>query len=277
MNNSFLPKFSVLLSLYNGESIEYFSLAMDSLLHQSLPADEIVLVIDGPIRRALEESVTYWSKILPISVVRLKNNVGLSQALNCGLKKCTYDLVARMDTDDICFPDRFSVQVAYMATNINIDICGSFCSVISELGAEYDQFKVPTGHEDILRLVWSCPMIHPSVIFRKNRIQSIGGYSTTISVRQDDYELWIRAAIHGLYFANIPLNLIYYRLSTTEHTKNTLGVSWNRLKIGLSAVGRFDRRIYSYLALCFPIFRALMPNKLMKLLKPLVRRLNPRN
>lgn len=277
MNNPLLPKFSVLLSLYNGESVEYFSMSMDSLFHQTLPADEIILVIDGPIRKELEDVLTLWSSKLPIIVVRLEKNLGLSNALNKGLEYCTYDLVARMDTDDICTPNRFTVQVAYMAANRNVDICGSFCSVISELGEEYDQFKVPTYHNDIVRLVWSCPMIHPSVIFRKNRIQAIGGYSTTIPLRQDDYELWIRAAINGLYFANIPKNLIYYRLSTTAYTKNTLSVSWNRLKIGLPAVGRFDCRIYSYLALCFPIFRALMPNKVMKFLKPLIRWLDPRN
>ena len=62
----------------------------------------------------------------------LKENQGLGKALNEGLRHCSYELVARMDTDDICYPTRFEEEVKYMGENPDTDICGSWISEFSE-------------------------------------------------------------------------------------------------------------------------------------------------
>ncbi|WP_241297920.1 glycosyltransferase, partial [Enterobacter asburiae] len=117
--------FSVLMSLYDKEKPSYLEECFDSLANQTVKADEIVLVYDGPINEALCTVVDRWSMSLPIKIVALKKNVGLGQALNEGMKHCTYDYVMRMDTDDICQPTRFELQSVFMELNPDIDISGS--------------------------------------------------------------------------------------------------------------------------------------------------------
>ncbi|WP_434566503.1 glycosyltransferase [Vibrio chagasii] len=275
MNDS-RKEFSVLLSLYDGEAPNYLDLCLRSIFDQTLAPKEVVLVIDGPIRQELKSILSYWSDFIPILEVAIDNNVGLAKALNLGLLKCNYDLVIRMDTDDICKKDRFEKQVDFLQKNTNIDICGSDCDVISQEGNVYDELIVPKEHSSIKRLIWCCPIVHPTVIFRKSSILRIGGYSETTPRRQDDYELWIRAASRGLIFSNLPEKLIYYRLAKNLKTKNTFSVAWNRAKIGFVAVKQNDPRLFSYLALCFPMLRAIIPNSLFSALLPWIHKIDPR-
>ncbi|ELK0490891.1 glycosyltransferase, partial [Escherichia coli] len=103
--------FSVLMSLYIKEKPEYLHECLKSLYEQTKQADEIVLVYDGPITNELDKVVNYWLNSLPIKIIKLSKNVGLGQALNKGLAQCENDYVARMDTDDICHPKRFEIQI----------------------------------------------------------------------------------------------------------------------------------------------------------------------
>ncbi len=107
-------KFSVLMSLYVKENPLYLRECFESLQQQTLPADEIVLVFDGPVSEGLEAIVQQFEMRLPIKTVKLAQNRGLGKALNEGLLHCSYDWVFRMDTDDICVPTRFEKQVAYI-------------------------------------------------------------------------------------------------------------------------------------------------------------------
>ncbi|HAS0760575.1 TPA: glycosyltransferase, partial [Enterobacter hormaechei subsp. xiangfangensis] len=106
-----MTSFSVLMSIYSREKVEYLRCCLDSLAKQTLPANEIVIVIDGPIPNVLNEEIELWSKQLPIKTIKIKDNVGLGSALNIGLEYCSNELVARMDTDDICVQNRFSLQL----------------------------------------------------------------------------------------------------------------------------------------------------------------------
>ncbi|EMK5833536.1 glycosyltransferase, partial [Citrobacter sedlakii] len=127
--------FSVLMSLYIREKAENLHHCLQSLYNQTLHADEIVLVYDGPISEDLENVVNHWMTYLPINIVKLKENVGLGQALNCGLAQCKHDIVARMDTDDICHSDRFMKQIDFLSNNKDVAILGSY---IEEFDASPD-------------------------------------------------------------------------------------------------------------------------------------------
>ncbi|MEZ9145876.1 glycosyltransferase [Vibrio sp. 10N.286.52.C3] len=269
-------QFSVLLSLYDGEDPHYLDLCLRSIFEQTLAPEEVIIVIDGPIRQELKSILSYWIDFIPIFEVAIDKNVGLAKALNIGLRECKYELVVRMDTDDICKTNRFEKQVHFLQNNTDIDICGSDCDVISQAGDVYDELIVPKEHSSIKRLIWCCPIVHPTVIFRKSSIIRVGGYSESIPRRQDDYELWIRAASRGLTFANLPEKLIYYRLDKNLKTKNTFSVAWNRAKIGFAAVRQNDPRLFSYIALCFPMLRAIIPNSLFSALLPWIHKVDPR-
>ena len=128
-------KFSVLMSVYYKENPEYMRLALKSVIEdQTLKPAEVILVEDGPLTDELYQVIDDFKQKYPdiLKTVPIKENGGLGPALNKGLENCSYDLVMRMDTDDIACPDRFTIQVKYM--NEHPDV-----SVLSGAIGEFDQ------------------------------------------------------------------------------------------------------------------------------------------
>ncbi len=102
-----MEKYSVLMTVYKDDNPEYFSVALDSMVKQTYPADEIVLVKDGPIREELQKVIDEQiKKGAPIVQVQLPNNVGLGEALNEGIRVVKNELIVRMDSDDYSLPTR---------------------------------------------------------------------------------------------------------------------------------------------------------------------------
>ena len=113
--------FSVLLSVYWKENPDWLRLSLKSIWEdQSLKPAEIVLVKDGPLTDRLETVISQFKQSAPLKIVPLSQNQGLGRALNEGLKFCSFDLVARMDTDDISKPDRFEKQIRFISQHPDI-------------------------------------------------------------------------------------------------------------------------------------------------------------
>lgn len=204
-------QFSVLMSLYIKEKPEYLHECLLSLSKQTLNADEIVLVYDGPITKELENVVSSWLELLPIKIVKLDENVGLGQALNEGLAHCMYNIVARMDTDDICHPERFKRQIDFLSKNNEVAIVGSY---IEEFDGTPNNIlykrKVPTDHYCILeRIKMQNPFSHMTVMFHKDAILNVGGYKHHFLM--EDYNLWLRLMTSNIKAANLPLVLVFVR------------------------------------------------------------------
>jgi glycosyltransferase involved in cell wall biosynthesis len=120
--------FSVLLSVYKKEMPDYFNQAFVSIWdEQTLKPNQIVLVKDGPLTPELDQAIDEWKKKLGdiLAIVELPENIGLGAALNEGLKYCKYELVARMDSDDISMPERFEKQVAFFEKDEKVAIVGT--------------------------------------------------------------------------------------------------------------------------------------------------------
>jgi glycosyltransferase involved in cell wall biosynthesis len=272
-----LSDYSVLISVYDRERPIYLKLALDSVLNQTYPPSEVILVKDGPLTIELEDILLSYN-IPSLRIIPLPNNKGLSHALNIGLKYCTHEFVARMDTDDICYPDRFEKQVCFLQSHPEIDIVGTFATKINECGNNLGELlKVPILHEDIIRLIWTCPMNHPTVMFRKDKILSVHGYNPDVGPRQDDYDLWFRCAESGLHFANISEPLLYYRFFAESVKKNSIRVGWYRMKVGLRGCWRLHLSLIAYIGVCIPFVRSLLPYPLNVYFQNLMSRINPRN
>ena len=102
-------KFSVLMSVYVKENPAFLEEAVESIIHQTLKPSEVVIVEDGPLTPELYqvlEKLEAQSSI-PIKRCPLEQNRGLGLALQYGVLQCQYDVIARMDTDDIAVEDRF--------------------------------------------------------------------------------------------------------------------------------------------------------------------------
>ncbi|MEZ9548643.1 MULTISPECIES: glycosyltransferase [Vibrio] len=203
-------KFSALLSIYEKEKPEFLSQCLQSIIDQTQLPDEIIIVEDGPLTTHLYQELKKWQKVLPIKRVKLASNQGLGNALNYGLKHCKFELVARMDTDDICHPERFQKQLEVFSSK-TLDICGSW---VSEFDASCDIItsyrKAPENHDDILRFSrLKNPLNHPSVMYRKSAVLDVGGYDNVLFF--EDYHLWLKLIDSGCKFYNIQEPLVSMR------------------------------------------------------------------
>lgn len=205
-----VEKFSVLMSVYYKEKPDYLEECLLSLANQTLPADEIVLVEDGPLTKELYAVINSYKNRLPIKSVILIDNKGLAEALNYGLKNCSYDLIARMDTDDISLESRFFEQVSFMSANPNIAASSSYIEERSDdMKITICTKKLPLVHHELLKFAtFRSPLSHPATIFRKSAVLSAGGYP---KIYPEDYPLWISMLNSGFIFANIPKVLVLMR------------------------------------------------------------------
>lgn len=265
------------MSLYYKEKPYYLDMALKSVFEQITLPRQVVLVLDGPIGKELQAVVeTYKKTYSTLDVYAQKENRGLSTALNIGLTKCKYEIVFRMDTDDICYPERFKEILSIYDANPNLDIVGSFATMIDKNGKVIKEMTVPRSENEIYKKVWTCPFIHPTVSFRKSSIMKVGGYNPNSGPRQDDYELWFRCIEGGLHCMNLNKPLLYYRFFRDSVAKNDVNVGWWRLKVGLKGSIKCKCSPISYVGVAYPFVRSLMPRCLRELMYRVSDKINPR-
>ncbi len=215
-------KFSVLISISPNERANNLECSINSLTNQILQPNEIVIIKDGQLPQELVNILNDYKLRRPdlFNIIGFEQNKGLGVALNEGLLNCSYNIVARMDSDDICVPDRFKLQIQYLQDNPHIDIVGSY---IAEFYQSIDNItgyrNVPLNDNDIKAFAkWRNPLNHMSVMFRKNAVLKAGNYSDMRHIQ--DYELWIRMIKSGCRFANLPLVLVFARTIQSDKKYN---------------------------------------------------------
>ncbi|MDC9592797.1 glycosyltransferase [Xenorhabdus sp. IM139775] len=210
-----MEKFSVLISVYINDDPIFFKKALNSIYYeQTLKPSQIVIVGDGNLNESQLSVINKFSRRVGANIVnfyQLDENLGLANALNYGLKKCKFDLVARMDADDISLPERFHIQIKFMVENPNIDVCGSYINEINPYNEKLiSTKKVPLSHEEIYTFGKKrSPMNHPSVIFKKEKILSLGGYP--LFRKSQDFALWSLLLNSQSCFSNLDIVLLHMR------------------------------------------------------------------
>lgn len=244
-----MTSFSVLMSVYHKEKPTFFDSALKSILiEQTLKPTEFVLICDGELTPQLEVIISKYLDLFPgILKVYRKENGGLGKALNFGLPKCSYELIARADSDDICKPERFEKQVKLMEEHPEYGLISSW---IDEFENEPGDSKLsrilPETPEEVLKYSKSrCPVNHPAVMFRKSEVLAVGGYQTKYF--PEDYFLWIKMLQNGCKIYNIQESLVWFRFSP-ETFKRRGG--WN---YAIDEV-KTQINIYKMGFISFPIF-----------------------
>ena len=256
-------KFSVLMSVYYKEKASYLDDALNSIFNQTLRPNEVVLVEDGPLNDDLYKVIDkYKKKYKYFKTVRLKKNMGLGNALNEGLKHCTYEYVARMDTDDISMPDRFEKQIAFLEKNPDVDCVGSNMLEYDEnMKNVISKKMVPETNEEIKKYVKERnPMNHPTVIYKKEEVLAVNSYEDFPFF--EDYYLWAKMIKSGSKFYNIQENLYKFRAGLSMF-KRRGGKQYlrdiNKLEKGLLKLKIINKKEYVLNVLKRSII-ALLPN-----------------
>ncbi len=216
-----LADYSVLITVYKGDNPEFLRESLNSIFSQTLMTDDVVLVKDGEIPDLLQNVIDEFKEKYPnvINEISIEKNKGLGSALNVGLKECKNPLVARMDADDISVPERCELQVKAFKENLELDICGApvleFKDSIDNVLSIRD---VPKSHQEILRFAKRrSPFNHPVVMYKKDTVLSVGGYSDLRKCQ--DLDLWIRLLQNGAIGLNLDKPLLYFRFDESTYIK----------------------------------------------------------
>ncbi len=260
-----MEAYSILMSVYCKEDPEYFRQAIASMLEQTYPSDDFVLVCDGPLTQALEEVICRYADSL--RVIRKPTNTGLADALNVGLSHCRYDLVARMDSDDISCPDRCQRQCQRFAQDPELMILGAAVLEFSQTPQQpYGKRETPSEYDAICAYSRKrSPFNHPAVMYRKQAVLAAGGYSSEYPFFED-YDLWVRMLRSGVKAANIDEPLVnmrmlentYQRRGGSAYCKTMLRFHRGLVRSGWAGWGDFLTGAVPHAVAC------LLPAKLLK-------------
>lgn len=234
-------KVSVIMPTYNTEET-YLREAVLSILNQSYRNLELIIVDDGScaeLWKKTEKLPTLDSRII---LLRNPQNKGLVYTLNRALDNANGEYVFRMDADDVSRKDRIKYTVDFMEKNPQIDIAGTQYRFIKNGKRTLRRTYLPETDDAIkTRLLWSSPLCHPSVCFRK---ESIDKYHIRYSPleKTEDYNLWVECAMKGCKFANLSKPLLWYRIHSKQITQTATTV------LGSSSVS-IRKKLFNYLKL----------------------------
>jgi len=236
--------FSLLLPYYREDRPELLRRAFTSAVHeQHRRPDEVVLVQDGPVDAALAAVVTELvaASPVPVQVVRRPVNGGLAAALRDGLDACRHDVVARMDADDVCLPERFACQLPLVEAGA--DLVGSGLAELEGTTAGEERVVArrtpPLAHDAITaRARFHSPFNHPTVVYRRSVVAAAGGYRDLPLL--EDYWLFARMVAAGARTANVAEPLVLYRVDGGSYARRggaRLAVAELRLQRELLRMG----------------------------------------
>ena len=209
------PKVSVLLPVYNAAAT--LPAAIESILAQDFADFELLAIDDGSRDDSARIAEGYAARDARVRAIRNPRNLGLPATLNAGLELAQADLVARMDADDISLPRRLSLQYPALRDDGETAVLGAAMTYLGTDPSRDIVVTVPTDPDEIARVLpESNPMLHPTVMMRRDAIRALGGYRVEFR-NAEDYDLWLRVSRrHRL--RNLPDIVLRYRLSPSGQT-----------------------------------------------------------
>jgi glycosyltransferase involved in cell wall biosynthesis len=207
------------MSSYWRDDPSQLTQALESLAAQTAPPAEVIIVVGGEVPGPLNAVFEKFREPLGLRIVRQEKNEGLGSALQLGLENCAHDLVARMDGDDVCFPDRIARQHAFMESHPEIGILMSWHAEFETEPGKVNAIKqTPQSDADICaKLPWRNIVSHPTIMMRRGVILDIGGYRSL--PYSEDYDLWLRAKRDKVPMAAIQEPLLYMRVDRKQRVR----------------------------------------------------------
>lgn len=255
------PKITVGIPYHSGSDSKHLKTCIDSILEQSILPERIILIQNGHVEGELKSLAlrTQSDKVKIDHLTVMKQ--GLPAALNASLKITTTEYYARMDSDDIAFPQRLEQQLRFMEQNPEISILGGWAKEFSSKSGLQASVEKRTPTDKKLIVEWfhyRNPLIHSTVMFRMSVFKKMGYYDEEYRTDQD-LQLWGRAIKSSIGIANLREFLIYFRTDNMLKKRSAFDAIWRQVK------ARYSVRTYSpklnvlkILALSF----RLLPKKL---------------
>lgn len=231
-----MNKLAVIMSLYKSDTLDFVTLAVNSILDQNYKDFDFYIQYDGYVNEDIDAFLS-GIKDSRICIYRRDNNKGLAQSLNDLLDvvlPAGYEYIARMDADDISLPERFERQLTFMDTHPECDAVGCWAIEINSDGSEYYRKQMPVTYDECWKFFMQrdC-MIHPTVLFRRSYFEKAGVYSLNTYFGEDTM-MWAQGFVNGCKLANVPAYLFMFRLNDNffnrrrgwKHAKGILTLRW---------------------------------------------------
>ena len=276
-----MEKYSIAMSVYIKENPEWFKIAIESMLNQSVKPSDFVIVKDGPLTPELEKVINDYVEKYPdlFNIVSFEKNQGLGLALRAAIEACKYELIARMDSDDYSVPNRIEKELKVLEEHPELSMVGSN---VTEFIDNFDNVisicQMPEKNDDIVTFSKKRnPMRHPTLLYKKSAVLKAGNYKDYHLC--EDYDIVVRLIRSGCKAYNIQENLVYMRTSE-DFYKRRGGLKY------LKSVKKFKRemldtgyitRMQYYKTVIPHIIVCLMPNFLRGFVYKNLLRKKPKN
>ena len=208
-------------AVYAGDDPLHFDAALQSLYSQTVSLSEIVLVQDGEVNEEIASIIQKWQEHLPLKLIRLPQNKGLGNALNVGLKACSYEFVMRYEADDINRRETADIQRSILLSNPEVII----------VSGDIEEFRITPGDLGMVRYssrkmidakklaVWRSPINHAATCFRRKHIIDAGGYPHILFM--EDYGLWLSCIKVGKKIVSVDIVMVDVRIGTGMHSRRS--------------------------------------------------------
>lgn len=211
MNDKSNPLISVVMATFN-ESPEIIQKSIESILSQTYPYFELIIVDDS----TKQETILQIQKLSTdnrIHFIHNENRLGFVPSLNRGLREAKGKYVARMDGDDISYPERFEHQVRFLEANPQYYILGGNTDIINSNGEKISYRKYPVGDLEVfLFSAYRCPLAHSTVMMRAELLDKGFLYDESLPA-SEDIDFWLRAYYQGYKITNLDETLLQFRIS----------------------------------------------------------------
>ncbi|WP_266363602.1 glycosyltransferase family 2 protein [Tellurirhabdus rosea] len=199
------PLLTVLMPVYNAE--KYLREAVESILTQTFAAFEFLIIDDCSTDGSAAIIESYGD--VRIRFLRNETNRGISETLNRGIELATTEFIARMDADDISYPERLAQQYAYMTAHPDCALLSCAARVVDEARRP---IRIDRFHSEYFyyNLTFICWMYHPTVVYRRCAVQHVGGYRLRYA---EDHALFLELARHYKIW-NLEQVLLDYRVTS---------------------------------------------------------------
>ena len=251
---------AVLLPVYKNDRVSFVHLSIDSIIKQDYPNITIFIGVDGHVGTELFLSLKEYEKNDKIRVLWFQENRGLAVVLNDLLDisiKEGYGYFARMDADDVSFPDRISKQLSFLESHKDVDVVGGKIEEIDEDGKKNGKsVTYPLTHEECRKFFrYRDPLAHPATFFRKSFFDKAKGYRPEYRKNQDTM-LWFDGFMNGCIFANIPDSVLYFRVAKDFYSRRN---GWKRAKQMIKSRMEINKAMnYDFSANLFAIAMGIM-------------------
>lgn len=254
---------SILMSVYNGA--QTLSGALDSVLAQTYRDYEFIICDDASSDESWDILCSYQRRDSRIRLIRNETNCGLGASLNRCLKESSGQYIARQDADDISDPLRLERTLQYL---IDHDLpyvgCGVYIFDDNGVWSKRLYPEIITKHI----IAQKNPFFHPTMIFRRELLETVGGYRVTpITRRTEDYDLVMRLAGIGIIGQNLQEYLYSVYEPINAYSRHTLQTRWYEICVRLYGLKQMKSPLYDYFYLIKPIIMFLIPNRLKKFVK----------